>query len=211
MARMLLKKGADPAAHRKTLMCIALSHAYEDTARALLENGADPRWTFQDMNAYEWAAKRDLRAFQKLLQDTLKTDVYMSRGFFERQTIAELRGFYDERQKVSGINLAAQACCFDAVRDKFLASDGEKINADDLTRKEPGGKDALTLLAERGDLNLAFDPRLWIGRKDEALALLNKKVPPEYWEQVKPEAFAAELDRVTLKARAKGTSLKLKP
>lgn len=211
MTRLLLEKGASPHANKGTLPCIALSHGFAETAEALLEGGADPRKTHLGMNAFEWAAKGKQAGLSKKLRDAAAwTDVYMSPGFFERQSLAELRGFYDERQRESGFHLAARAGCFDIVRDKFLASATDRLRAEDLVRREPGGQDVLTLLGEGGSLNLVFDPQLWLGRRDEALALLDKKVPREFAPQVDAESFAAALDRATLKARAKGVSLKLK-
>lgn len=210
MTRLLLEKGAKPDANKGTLLCIALSHGFVDTAEALLDNGADPRKTHLGMNAYEWAAKERLSGLSKKLRDAARTDAYMSPGFFERQSLSELRGFYDERQRESGFHLAARAGCFDIIRDKFLASPADKLRAEDLTRREPGGKDVLTLLGDAGGLGLAFDPRLWLGRKDEALALLDKKLPKEFAQQVDGAAFVAALDRETLKARAKNAPLKLK-
>lgn len=208
MTRLLLEKGANVQANAGTLLGIALSRDFEDVAIALLDGGADPRKSFLDKNAYEWAAEKHMRAVSARLRQGPETDVYMSAGFFKRQTLTDLRGKYDERQKQNGICLAAEAGCFDIVRDKFLAASNEKLTRDDLIRGERG-RNALKALAEGGDLALAFDPRLWIGRKEEALSLL-RDVPPEYRDQADGAALAAGIDRQALKARAKNLSLKLK-
>jgi hypothetical protein len=208
---LLLEKGASPRAHKEALLGIALSHGYEDVAEALLDAGADPRKTYQDMNAYQWAAQEGLHAFQEKLRDCATTDVYMSPGFFKRQTLDELRGIYDERQKQSGLYLAALAGCFDIVVEKILSTPGAKLSPDDLTHREQGGRTVLLALADDGKLALAFDPRLWLGRKEQALAVLEKDVPASLREQVDAPHLAAEIDRLTLKNRAGGTKLKLKP
>ena len=210
IARLLLEKGASAHANKDTLLCIALSHKFEDVAAALLDFGADPRKHFRDMNAYEWAAEENLSEFSKRLRDWSNTDVYMSPGFFRRQTLEELRGIYDEKQTRTGLHLAAQAGCFDIIRDKILESGG-KMRAEDLLKKAPGGQTVLGALGESGQLAVAFDARLWAGRKDDALALFKNGVSPTFRNQVDEARLALDIDLLALKARAPKSSLKLKP
>ncbi|MEZ0224169.1 MAG: ankyrin repeat domain-containing protein [Alphaproteobacteria bacterium] len=210
MARLLLEKGASAHANKDTLLCIALSHRFEGVAAALLDFGADPRKHYRDMNAYEWAAEENLAEFSKRLRDWSNTDVYMSPGFFKRQTLEELRGIYDEKQTRTGFHLAAQAGCFDVIRDKILESGG-RIRAEDLLNKAPGGQTVLGALGESGQLSIAFDARLWAGRKEEALALLRSGVSPTFRSQVEEPRLALDIDLLALKSRAKTPALKLKP
>jgi len=161
------------------------------------------------MNAYEWAAEENLAEFSKRLRDWSNTDVYMSPGFFMRQTLAELRGIYDEKQTRTGFHLAAQAGCFDIIRDKILAAPGEKIRAEDLLKKAPGGQTVMGALGESGQLAIAFDARLWAGRKEEALALIKNGVSPTFRNQVDAARLALDIDLLALKARA--PSFKLEP
>lgn len=211
IARLLLEKGASAHANKDTLLCIALSHRFEAVAGALLDFGADPRKHYRDMNAYEWAAAENLAEFSKRLRDWSNTDVYMSPGFFKRQTLEELRGMYDEKQTRTGFHLAAQAGCFDIIRDKILGTTGEKMRAGDLLKKAPGGQTVLGALGESGQLSVAFDARLWAGRREEALALLKNGVSPTFRNQVDEARLALDIDLLALKARAKSPSLKLKP
>lgn len=211
MAQLLLEKGASAHANKDTLLCIALSHRFEDVATALLEFGADPRKHYRDMNAYEWAAEENLAEFSKRLREWSNTDVYMSPGFFRRQTLEELRGMYDEKQTRTSFYLAAQAGCFDIIRDRILETPGEKMRAEDLLKKAPGGQTVLGALGESGQLAIAFDARLWAGRKEEALALLQNSVSPTFRNQVDAARLALDIDVLALKARARAPSLKLKP
>ncbi len=210
IADILLSAGARANAHKGALLGIALSHGYESVAIALLDGGADPRNRYQDRNAYQWAAEKELRIFQDRLRDKLATDVYMSPGFFRRQTLDELRGIYDERQKQSGFYLAAICGCFDIVVDKIFSTPGARLDPDELTRKEWNGKTVLHALGRDGKLAQAFDARLWAGRKEQALATL-QKAPAAYRDQVDAEHLAAEIDGIALKNRAAASALKLKP
>lgn len=211
VVQALLDGGADVNGNSGTLLCIALAHQHEDVARVLLENGADPRNHHRGMNAYEWAAEMGLPAFSKLLHDRMNTDVFMSPGFFRRFTALQLTQEVEDRPgRHTGLHLAAQAGCFDVVRDKFLAAPGTKLLPDDLLKKDTGGRSVLFLLAQAQQLDIAFDPRLWAGRKNEMLAAY-AGVPSAFRGTLDLPALVTAVDQLTLQSRAPKPALRLKP
>jgi ankyrin repeat protein len=215
VVQALLEGGAGVQAHDGALMCIALAHGHAEVARVLLDNGADPRCRHRGMNAYEWAAQIGLTGFSKILRDRKntaydKTDVFMSPGFFRRFDAAALKQDMPDKPGHTGLHLAALAGCFDVVRDIFLAAPGARLMPEDLLKETPGRESALALLGRTGQLSIAFDPRLWQGRKAEAAALF-EKIPSGYRPQVDIAALAAALDQTALHGKAPKPGLRLKP
>ncbi|MBI1215646.1 MAG: hypothetical protein GC185_07495 [Alphaproteobacteria bacterium] len=207
----LLEGGASVAANEGTLMCIALAHGHADVARVLLENGADPRKRHRGMNAYEWAAEIGLIGFSKMLRARRDdTDVFMSPGFFRRFSAQELTQETGDKPGHTGLHLAAQAGCFDVARDIFLADPTTQLSADDLLKNAPGGRNVLEMLAQSSQTAIAFDPRLWEGRKAEMTALF-EKIPAAARGGLDLPAMTAAFDRAALKKRAAKPGLRLKP
>jgi hypothetical protein len=208
-AELLLAAGADPLANKGTLLGIALSRKFEDVAETLLRHGADPARLYRDMNAYEWAADSGLAGLQEKLRAAETRSAYMSAGYFHGRSLGELRA--EDAQGRTGLLLAALAGCFDVVAEKILSVPGETLSAADLLHKDRGGQSALLALGETGRLAQAFDARLWTGRKQEALRLLERSVPDAFRAQVDIAAFSAALDRQALLAHRLKPGLKPVP
>ena len=173
------------------------------TAQRLLARG-DAVTGIDNLNSYYDPALKQARLAQ--LQDLP--------GFrFERLDVADRAGMealFARERFDTVVHLAAQAGCFDVVRDKFLATPAVKLQPDDLLKKDAAGRSVLFLLAQTQQLDIAFDPRLWAGRKNEMLAAY-AGVPSAFRGTLDLPALATAIDQLTLQSRAPKPALRLKP
>ena len=208
VTEMLLQAGADATARGGTMMAIAIAHRHEDVAEALLRHGADPAVRHRGFNAIEWTAEVALPDLSKKLRGWLNHDEYMSPEFFAKKPLAELRAAMPERHGRSGFHLAASSGNFDIIRQKLVDAGEGLTTADMMNVSQSGGPTLLQALGSTQQLKLAFDAKLWTGRKAEALALYRTQVPATYKPQVDIAAFSAALDQSALKIKAGKFSLK---
>jgi len=210
IAHDLLQAGADANAREGTLMALALSHRNDGVAKELLHSGADPAATYNERNAFEWAAEMHLEEFFQHLREWVKGDAYRGPAFFGAKTLPDLRAALPGQGNRTGLHMAAASGNFGVIRDKFIAA-GEKITPGEL-KDAPGhsSPSVLLLLGQTGQLKDAFDARLWQGRKEEMLEAF-AAVPETFRAQVDVNAVASEIDRLALKSGAKRLSLKPGP
>lgn len=208
VAELLLQAGADATARGGTMMAIAIAHRHEEMAEVLLRHGADPSVRHRSFNAIEWTAEVGLPDLSKKLRGWLNHDEYMSKEFFAKKPLAELRAPMPGRHGRSGFHLAASSGNFDVILQKLVAA-GESLGTVDMMNvSADGGPTLLQALGSTQQLALAFDARLWTGRKTEALALYQAHVPATYKPQVDIAGFSAALDQSSLKSKAGKFSLK---
>lgn len=210
IVQLLIDGGANVNGHDGKLLCLALSCKNENSARVLLDNGADPRNRRQGKNAFEWAADMGMSSFSKLLSARLETDVFMSAGFFKRFIPEQFGQETGDKAGHTVLHLAAQAGCFDILRDALLSSPAARLQSSDLLKSAPNGKTALFMLGETGQLPLVFDARLWEGRKAEMQNLF-EKIPSAFRGQVDLQDACVALDHIALKKRAPALRLKRAP
>ena len=208
IAELLLTAGADVTAADKALMGIALSHRNEDTALVFLRHGADPSALFKDRNAFEWAAEMHLEGFFKAAKEWVQSDEYIGPDFFKGKTLGELRAEIPGRKGRTGFHLAASAGSFDVIAEKMLATPGEAMRSADLLRAmPPAGPSVLFLLGETGQLKLAFDARLWLGRRKEMLETFGH-VAGAHRPQVDIDKELNTITQMVLKQSARKFNLK---
>lgn len=208
IADMLLKAGADVHARKGALMCIALSHGRDKVAEVFLKNGADPNVFYRDKNTFDWAIELGHVEFSRALRDWAAHDMKTEPSFFEAKSAEELRAPVEGHQSRTGFHVAAASGCFSIIRDKILQTPGERLTAKDLTMEATRlGPSVLLLLGQAKELHVAFDARLWAGRKEEMLQAYNE-VPSAYRAQIDLPALSSALDRLALKPRKR---LSLKP
>ena len=208
IADMLLQAGADVHAHKDTLMAMALSHRFEKTAEVFLRHGADVSATFKDMDAFQWAGDMHLPEFSKKLRQWVESDVYTGPEFFRRKTLEELRAVMPGRKGRTGFHVAAAAGSFDVVAEKILSTPGEKMRPEDLLKETPpAGPSVLVVLGQTSQLAIAFDARLWAGRKEEMFEAFSH-VPATFRAQVDIDSVASTIDQIALKQGARRYSLK---
>lgn len=207
IAEMLLKGGADVNAHRGRLMCVALAHGYDKVAEVFLKNGADPNIHYRDKDAFDWAAELGHVDFSRSLRDWAAKDMQSPPSYFEGKTVEDLRSRLEGRHGRTGFHVAAASGRFDIIRDKILQAPNERLRAKDLAMEATHiGPSVLLLLGQTDQLRIAFDARLWTGRKEEMLEAYNE-VPSAYRGQIDLPALSSEIDRLALKPR-KRPSLK---
>lgn len=207
MAHDLLQAGADVTSHSNTLMGLALSHRNDKVANELLHFGADPSATYKGRNAFEWAAEMHLEVFFHNLRQWVKGDPFMGPSFFESKTPAELRAVMPNQRNRTGLHMAASTGNFEVIRDTFIAANEQITVADLKHAPDHTSPDVLNLLGQTGQLSLAFDARLWAGRKEEMLEAF-AAVPELYRAQVDIKSVASAIDQQALKSRAHKFSLK---
>ena len=208
IAEMLLKSGADVHAHKGRLLCVALSHGYDKVAEVFLKNGADPNIHYRDKDAFDWAVDLGHVEFSRALRDWAAKDMKSEPAFFEGKSVEELRAPLQEGRARTGFHVAAASGCFGVIRDRILATPGEMLTAADLAMEATHiGPSVLLLLGQTGDLQTAFDARLWVGRKEELLKAYDA-VPSAHRAQIDLPALSSEVDRLALKPRKR---LSLKP
>jgi len=206
--RLLLEAGADATARDGTLLGVALAYGNVDAAKALLRHGADPAVYHRNFNAFEWAAETGQTEFSSVLRQWMNMDEYIAPAFFEKKTLAELRTPMPGRQGRSGLHVAASSGAFNVIVDKLLAANDGLTTADLLNAAPPAGPTLLDVLGRQGQLALAFTPKLWAGRKVEAMTLYQHNVPAAHKKQVDLQAFAAALDQQALRHKSQKFSLK---
>ncbi|MDE1151373.1 MAG: ankyrin repeat domain-containing protein [Micavibrio sp.] len=209
VTRLLLEAGADATARAGTMLGVALAYGNGDAAKALLRHGADPTVYHRNFNAFEWATETGQIEFSAMLRQWMNMDEHIPPAFFEKKTLAELRAPLPGRNGRSGLHLAASSGAFDVICTKLITEHDGLTTADLLNAAPPAGPTLLDVLGRQGQLALAFTPKLWLGRKTEAMALYQSNVPAAFKPQVDLPAFAAALDQHTL--RQKGQKFSLKP
>jgi len=93
------------------------------------------------------------------------------------------------------------------VRDAFLAA-RENLTTEDLMQKTAAGQTVLLLLAQTGQLEQVFDPRLWAGRRSEAAALHETHLPAAHRKDIDIERLLNAIDHLGLQERAEEFQLK---
>jgi hypothetical protein len=206
VVKALLDSGADVDANKGTLLCIAISHGRADIARLFITHGADPRRTFKDKNAYQWADEVGMRALVEEMQDFRSGEDFKGPEWFAQQRPEDLCAEMETRSGRTGLHLAARAGCFEAAVDAFEKA-GTPLKAADLLKKTQGGDSVLGLLGDTGELAKAFNAKVWAGRKDEMLEVY-KTLPEKHREQLDLKTLSAAIDHLALKQQAQKFKLK---
>jgi ankyrin repeat protein len=207
--RALLAAGADANAYNAfgaPALCSAISHGHAAAALLMLEYGADPAAMMRGMNALDWAISLGMKDVADTIRDGA-SGAAQNRTFFEGMDTESLRSPLPMYGGQTALHLAAKAGHFDVVRDIFLAA-GAKLTAEDLMQKTSAGQTVLLLLAQTGQLERVFDPRLWEGRRAEAAALYAQHLPATHRGDIDIDRTLSAIDHLTLQNQAEGFQIK---
>lgn len=115
-AKLLLDHGADPNDTNLALINVAISHGYGDLIPLLLDNGARPDQLYQGKTAFEWAERMGDTKSQTLLNN-----------WATRQTRIKLEESFFDNKTMDDLRKAADKPYLDGDTNLIMAARGNKF------------------------------------------------------------------------------------